>query len=126
MSLGIPKRIPPPVMNALEDAATAGGLLVSIISVWELALLVARGKVALPLALPDWIQLAFGRPELRLIGLTRPGIALDSAYLPGKFHGDPADRFLIATARAYRARLATHDAKILEYASAGHLEVLEV
>jgi PIN domain nuclease of toxin-antitoxin system len=113
-------------MNALEDAATAGGLLVSIISVWELALLVARGKVALPLALPDWVQLAFGRPELRLIGLTRPGIALDSVYLPGKFHVDPADRFLIATARAYRIALATNDAKILEYARAGHLEVLEV
>ena len=37
-------------------------------------------------------------------------IALDG--LPASFHGDPADRLIVATARAHRLRLATHDRAI--------------
>jgi len=126
MSLGVPGKISLALMRAFEEAAADGGLLVSIISVWEIALLVSRGKVALPLSVSDWVQLALSRPELRLGGLTRPSLVLDSVNLPGEFHGDPADRFLVATARAHRARLATHDRKILEYAGAGHVQILAV
>ena len=32
--------------------------------------------------------------------------------LPLSFHGDPADRLIVATARAYALSLATHDKKI--------------
>jgi PIN domain nuclease of toxin-antitoxin system len=34
-------------------------------------------------------------------------VALDA--LPRSFHGDPADRLIVATARAHRIPLATHD-----------------
>jgi PIN domain nuclease of toxin-antitoxin system len=44
--------------------------------------------------------------------------------LPGEIHSDPADRFLIATARTRRAVLATHDEKIIAYGKAGHVKVL--
>jgi PIN domain nuclease of toxin-antitoxin system len=37
-------------------------------------------------------------------------IALDG--LPASFHGDPADRLIVATTRAYGFRLATHDRSI--------------
>jgi PIN domain nuclease of toxin-antitoxin system len=125
-SLGTPKKIPPPVLQVLEEAAKANGLMVSIVSVWELALLVARDRVVLPLPLSDWITLSLSRPEIRLVGLTRPTTAIDSVYLPGEIHGDPADRFLIASARSHRARLATRDEKIIAYGRAGHVKVLEV
>ena len=36
--------------------------------------------------------------------------ALDT--LPASFHGDPADRLIIATARAHAMPLATHDPAI--------------
>jgi PIN domain nuclease of toxin-antitoxin system len=124
-SLGIRGKISAVTQKALENAATAGGLLVSIISVWEIALLVSRGKVALPVPLDEWTQLALSRSDLRLVGLTRPAVVLDSVNLPGEFHGDPADRFLVATARAHRAKLATYDRKIIEYARGGYAEVLE-
>jgi PIN domain nuclease of toxin-antitoxin system len=124
-SLGIRGKISTGTVKAVEEAAIAGGLLVSIISVWEIALLVSRGKVALPAPLDDWMQFALSRPDVRLVGLTRPSLVIDSVNLPGEFHGDPADRFLVATARAHRAKLATHDRKIIEYARAGHVEVLE-
>jgi PIN domain nuclease of toxin-antitoxin system len=123
-SLGIHSKISTVTQKALEDAAVTGGLLVSIISVWEIALLVSRGKVALPAPLDEWTQIALSRPDLRLVGLTRPGVVIDSVNLPGEFHGDPADRFLVATARAHRAKLATYDRKIIEYARGGYVEVL--
>ncbi len=49
-----------------------------------------------------------------MFGLT-PEIAIDAANLPGSFHPDPADRLIVATARAHGATLLTTDAKILAY-----------
>jgi PIN domain nuclease of toxin-antitoxin system len=44
-----------------------------------------------------------------------PAIAVDAGELP-LFHGDPADRMIVATARHLRAILVTRDGKILDYA----------
>lgn len=125
-SLGTPKKIPPAALQVLEEAGKANGLMVSIVSIWELALLVVRDRIVLPLPLTDWVALALSRPEVKLVGLSRPTTAIDSVYLPGEIHGDPADRFLIATARSHRVRLATHDEKIIAYGRAGHVKILEV
>jgi PIN domain nuclease of toxin-antitoxin system len=51
---------------------------------------------------------------------------IDSVNLPGEFHADPTDRFLIATARSCRATFATHDQKIIAYGRAGHVKILEI
>jgi PIN domain nuclease of toxin-antitoxin system len=60
---------------------------------------------------------------LQLAPLT-PSIAILSTRLPGNFHGDPADRFLVATARIDGARLITKDRRILEYGREKHVSVL--
>lgn len=44
-----------------------------------------------------------------------PQIALESCDLPGKFHDDPADRIIVATARIHALELITKDKKILDY-----------
>jgi PIN domain nuclease of toxin-antitoxin system len=53
-----------------------------------------------------------------------PEIAVASASLPGEFHGDPADRILIATARSLSAKFVTADRAILAYGRLGHLATL--
>ncbi|HEX9771894.1 MAG TPA: type II toxin-antitoxin system VapC family toxin [Steroidobacteraceae bacterium] len=126
LALGTPKKIAPATLRLIEESARSVGLLVSIISVWEIALLEARHRIVLPLPLRDWVDLALDRPEIRLVGLNRPGTVIDGVKLPGEFHSDPADRFLIATARARRAALVTHDERIIEYGRAGHVRVLAV
>ena len=45
--------------------------------------------------------------------------AAESTLLPGHPHGDPADRFLMATARTHGVALATRDEKIIEYGKLG-------
>lgn len=126
LALGIPKKIPPAALTIIEETAKSVGLMISIVSVWELALLVVRGRVVLPLPLSEWVARSLGRPEIRLVGLTRPSTVIDSVYLPGEIHGDPADRFLIATARARRCTLVTHDEKIITYGQWGHVSVMPV
>jgi PIN domain nuclease of toxin-antitoxin system len=126
LALGTSGKIAPAPLKALEETARSSGLMVSIISIWELALLVARERVILPLPLNDWVGLALSRPEIRLVGLSRPNTVIDSVNLPGELHADPADRFLIATARNRRATLATRDDRIIAYGQLGHVKVLRV
>ena len=126
LALGLAGKIAPAALRVLEETARSSGLMVSIISIWELVLLVARDRVVLPLPLNDWVGLALSRPEIRLVGLSRPNTVIDSVSLPGEIHADPADRFLIATARNRRATLATHDDRIIAYGQLGHVKVLRV
>ncbi|HEY0767527.1 MAG TPA: type II toxin-antitoxin system VapC family toxin [Steroidobacteraceae bacterium] len=125
-ALGTAKKIAPAALKTLEDTAKSRGLMVSIVSIWELALLVARERIVLPLPLNDWVALALSRPEIKLVGLSQPNTVIDSVNLPGEIHADPADRFLIATARNRRATLATHDDRIIAYGQSGHVRVLRI
>jgi PIN domain nuclease of toxin-antitoxin system len=52
--------------------------------------------------------------------------AAESTLLPGDAHGDPADRFLIATARTHGVALATRDEQIIEYGRLGFVRVVEL
>lgn len=46
------------------------------------------------------------------------------ARLPEGFHGDPADRMIIATAHSLGAVVATADTRILNYAKKHYLKAL--
>jgi PIN domain nuclease of toxin-antitoxin system len=109
---------------AIQAAAHAGLLRVAAISVWELAMLHAKGGLQLSLDLTQWVHQALGATGTRLVPL-EPAISIESTRLPGAFHGDPADRLLVATARVLPACLLTRDRGILEYARHGHVEVLD-
>jgi PIN domain nuclease of toxin-antitoxin system len=50
---------------------------------------------------------------------------LDVGTLPGELHNDPADRLIVATARAMRVPIVTRDAPILRYAAAGYVAAME-
>jgi PIN domain nuclease of toxin-antitoxin system len=92
----------------------ARGLGVSVISCWEVAKLVEYKRLDLPRPVGEWLAQALQYPGIRLLGLT-PRIALEATQLPGKFHRDPADQLIVATARVHGSSLATVDRKILEY-----------
>ncbi len=87
---------------------------VSAISAWEIAKLAEYGRLKLPCDLHEWFDTALSYPGIRLMELT-PTIAILSTRLPGKFHRDPADQLIVATAMAYDCPLVTSDEKILEY-----------
>ena len=118
-------RLPPASVRKLDDARKEDGLLVSAISVWEIGVLHAKGRVQLSAPLRDWVNNALAPAGISLLPLDAE-TASESTLLPGKLHGDPADRFLIAAARTKGVILATRDENIIDYGKAGYVRVLEL
>ncbi len=98
-------------------------LVVSSISAWEIATLVAKEKMALSIGPDVWFQRFCELPGVALAEM-QPAVLVASASLPGAPPGDPADRILVATARAFGYTLVTRDRKLLEYGRHGHVQVL--
>jgi PIN domain nuclease of toxin-antitoxin system len=98
----------------IEIEEAQNGILVSAISVWEIAVKSSLGKLALPLPIEDWYALAKSHSGI-VIEALNPEDAIASTQLPGDFHKDPADRIIVAMARRYDVPLITCDNNILRY-----------
>jgi PIN domain nuclease of toxin-antitoxin system len=98
--------------DALDALATAGSLPgISAISLWEAQMLARKGRLELDAALADWLPTAAAAETVAVLPLdVAVVLALDA--LPAGFHGDPADRIIVATARAHGLPLATRDKSI--------------
>ena len=94
--------------EALRDEALA----VSAITFWETAMLIVTGRFAMDVSLNRWRLdlIGAGLLELPLDG----GIGLAAAQLDD-IHGDPTDRFILATAQANDATLLTADQQLLDW-----------
>jgi PIN domain nuclease of toxin-antitoxin system len=114
----------PRLLGEINDVSLSGVLLMSAITLWEVALLEARGRVRLRRPVRGWIDDVLRGPGARLLPLD-PEIAVASTRLPGTPPGDPADLILMARARATGAPLVTCDGRILQYAAAGHVPALD-
>ncbi len=110
--------------TTIEEAESTDGIAVSAITPWEIVLLAEKGRLRLGCDAAVWIDTALDLPGVHLIPI-EPAIAIDSVRLPGRFQADPADRFIVATARYCGAPLVTADGAILKYAAAGHVRVID-
>lgn len=116
-------RISPALAATIEAAAAEGRVSVSQISAWEIALKASIGKLRLNVPITRWLE--ENTEGLRLLDLPLD-VIVDATHLPGAFHKDPADRFIVASARHHHLTLITGDELILAYASDGHVDVLAV
>lgn len=97
--------------EALDAKAERRELFLSAISLWEAQMLHSKQRLKLPLPFADWIARAADDRMVTVSPLSiEVVLALDA--LPASFHGDPADRVIVATARAHAMPLATHDSTI--------------
>ncbi len=78
------------------------------ISLWEVAMLAERGRLELDLPLAEWLEGAAHPRSVQILSIT-PGIAAAVAALPATFHRDPADRLIVATSRALKIPVLSHD-----------------
>lgn len=101
--------------KVILHAEAENGILLSPISIWEIGMLEAKGRIKLEKNCYDWIEEIMEQSGITLASIT-PKIAIDSSRLAGEFHGDPADRIIVATAIEHRAALITADEKIIAYA----------
>jgi PIN domain nuclease of toxin-antitoxin system len=100
--------------KAVNAAVKDKSLLISSISAWEIALLVAKKRIKLTLDVTDWIAKSESLPFIQFLPVTN-SIAVKSVNLPLPLHPDPADRIIIATALSVGAPLVTKDKKLLDY-----------
>ncbi len=109
---------------AIDAARLTGSAFVSVISVWEIALLARLQRISLQVPVSRWVEEAFQLPGIQLLPLT-PEIAIDSVDLPEPMHKDPSDRILVASARVERLTLVTRDRDILTFAKSIKLACLQ-
>ena len=104
-------KLPDALRNWLET--TDDSLAVSVISALEVAQLVKKRTLELPLPMPEWFDEALAGSGIACLPVT-PALLYSSTALPD-IHKDPADRIIIATAIAHGARLVTADETIWSY-----------
>lgn len=113
-------KLPDRMKKKILEESKKGMVLISAISIWEVSLLLRKGRIDLPKDIEAWIGDIEKLSFIQFIPIDNR-IALKSVDLPGNFHGDPADRFIVATAREYGAIIITSDQKILRYKEAQSL-----
>jgi len=98
--------------DALDALAAAGTPpAISAISLWEAQMLASRERLRLDSPLTHWLPTA-AAPEIVTVLPLDTDVILALDALPTGFHGDPADRIIVATARAHGLPLATRDSNI--------------
>ena len=108
--LGDPKKLSRPQFRVLETAVLrTEPVAISAISLIEIAILVSDGRIKS--SLDELFEKLQANPVFRIFPLTYE-IATEIAYL-GSLR-DPADRAIVATARAHRLQLVTSDQRIIE------------
>jgi PIN domain nuclease of toxin-antitoxin system len=116
--------IAPAVVASMNASETNGvPVLISPISAWERAMLVAKGRLRSPVPPKVWFDRILTAGGLKLAPMS-PDILADASFLPEPLHRDPADRIIIATARALDLTIVTRDSLILDYAALGHVRAL--
>ena len=102
-----------------------GQILVPSISIWEIAMLQKLGKITLSMPIKNWIEQSLNQKGI-VIAAFDTEILIESVFLPGNFHKDPADRMIVATSRIKKVPLLTHDQRIIEYSNEGYLQIIEL
>lgn len=95
--------------SEIRRARRAGGLAISAITLWELASLLARGRVQAYGTVEASVRMLIEEVAVRQI---TPEIAALAAQFPDDYSHDPADRLIGATARAEGLTLVTRDENI--------------
>ena len=107
-------RISTLVADRIIRELASGEVIVSSITAWEIAMLVAKNKLDLSVDILTWLDIAGQLEGLRFVPVDTV-VAAKSNMLPGEFHADPADRIIVALARELGAALVTADEKIRRY-----------
>ena len=111
------ERLRPVTLALIEQCWRDGGtILLSAISVWEIAQLIHAGRIMLDRPLKNWVAQFIDRPGVDIVSLSH-GAAMGAYQLQDLDHRDPADRLLIASAIERICPLVTYDERIIRFSA---------
>jgi len=87
-------------------------------------MLASKGRFRSPYTPQRWFEQLMSKSDTELAELS-PKVLLESSFLPGNLHRDPADRIIAATAREFGFTVMTRDGPLLDYAAQGYLSAIE-
>lgn len=106
-----PERLSPAARQAIAKANQADGLLICDISLWEIAMLIHKGRVQVEVDCQSFINLVLQANKTTVQPIT-PQIATLAVELAAEISSDPADRLIAATALAEQVQLLTADSNL--------------
>jgi PIN domain nuclease of toxin-antitoxin system len=116
--------VAPSAMAVIERARKAKvPICVSQMSAWEIGTLVSKDRLPAVKDALRWFDEFLEVGQISIWPLTNK-ILVASSFLPEFNHGDPADRIIVATARAQNFAIVTRDRPILAYGTAGHVRTV--
>jgi PIN domain nuclease of toxin-antitoxin system len=107
-----PERLSPQAESAIADRDSE--IFLSPISTWETLVLARKRRLRLDPSPAEWVLDALRRSAPTAAPVTH-GVAMRSEDLDGLESGDPADRFLVATALEHDLTLVTADGAMRAY-----------
>ncbi|MGH9617077.1 MAG: type II toxin-antitoxin system VapC family toxin [Acidobacteriaceae bacterium] len=111
-------------LNCIDLATASRSVYVSLISIWEIAMLTAKKRLQFDRPVRQWAEVALAKPGLQLLPLSME-IVIEAALLPEPMHKDPADRMIVASAGVESLTLITRDKAIRAFANTIGLECVQ-
>ena len=108
-AVAVPERLSKAARSAIRRAQQSNGMAIAAITLWELAVLITRGRIQAYGTLDASLRLL---TEGLVIKPITTEIATLAAQFPSDFPSDPADRLIAATALADGMALVTRDERL--------------
>lgn len=118
-----PDRISKDVKRKIEQAQDQNRLAICSISLWEISMLALKKRINIFEPVKDFLETISNLEGLKIIDINAE-IAAESASLVS-FHGDPADRIIVASTRVHGGTLITRDSEILKWTTLGFIKSIE-
>lgn len=125
LAVGDPEFTRQEQLKSVVDELWRYDLNISAITPWEISMLESKQRIILKQDCLSWLTQSVHQTHVRILELTLE-VSVSANRLPGDFHGDPADRMIVATTRLINGVLLTRDSKILEYGKGGFVDTLEI
>jgi PIN domain nuclease of toxin-antitoxin system len=107
-----PNQISARARKAIDRADQHNALAISDISIWEIAMLVKKGRIEIDTSAAHFVDLFLQSRNVAVIQIS-PEIAELSTHFGADVSNDPADRLIAATSIIHNAQLVTADKKLL-------------
>ena len=103
-----PQKLSRAAKAAIKNANNKDGILFCEISLWEIAMLMSKGRLDPGTSYQKFIEILLNANQYHLVGID-PEIAELSVHLSPEINSDPSDRMIAATAIAKKIPLVTAD-----------------